>query len=385
MSSSAPHSYEVVAPAGLHAEPLGEHPLFGPLSSAGEVLYRIGSSTLRRLRTGGRSRSRSSATVVSVGNIEVGGNGKTPFAIHLLQHLRAAGYAPVYLSRAFSGVAEHIGAVTVLVAEGTDVAPASDAGVRFVNRDSAGLAHEIGDEGAMVALRCPRVPLVFARRRAQGIALAERLFRPTHIVLDDAFQTWAVARDVDIVMLDAREPFANGRLLPAGRLREAPEALGRANAIGLNGYDDSVDIDAVRARVLALCGRSVPVFGVYRDIEVVEPAGDAVARPDGAVACLSSIARPGRLEEQLTGAGFDVRLAIRYPDHYRYGAADVAHIARLLEERDLRSLVTTDKDWVKLREFPPLRGLVIARLRLRLTTAEVLHHIEKPQAVPAAF
>ena len=370
---------------GAHAQPVDDHPGLRPLAAAGEAAYRFGSSLLRRIRSR-RGGGADGVTIVSVGNLEVGGNGKTPFAIHLLEYLTRGARRPVYVSRAFKGVAENLEAVTVVLPAGHEISPPVAAQTRLIHRHTATLHVEIGDEGAMVAVRCPSVPLLFNRRRERAVDIARRMFKPTHIILDDAFQTWSVRRDVDAVLLDAAEPFGNGKLLPAGRLREAPDALARADVIGLNGYTDGIDLDAFAERVRTLCGRRVPVFGVYRRVVVRDAAtGEAVTERRQAAACLSSIARPASLERGLLAMGVDLRLAIRYPDHYRYTARDVERIGRLTGDRGINRLITTEKDWAKLSECPPaVPEIVLARLDLELTDEAVLAQIEKPQAVPAA-
>jgi tetraacyldisaccharide 4'-kinase len=266
-----------------------------------------------------------------------------------------------------------------------------------------GLSDAIGDEGAMVASRCPNAPLAFSRDRRRAVEAVSALFAPTHIVLDDAFQTWPVARDADIVLLDAEHPVGNGRIIPAGSLREGVRALARADAIGFNGIEsapgggiagEAVAIDERLSRLRdwtrQTVRREVPVFGIRRRVSLARPAADAEGFAggeefEGPAAALSSVGRPRRFEESLVRLGVRVGLALRFPDHYRYGASAVRRIEGLLAERGLGALVTTEKDWAKLREIgPPRVDVRIARLELSVVGDDPLRICEKPRGVPAA-
>jgi tetraacyldisaccharide 4'-kinase len=326
-------------------------------------------------------------TIVSVGNLEVGGNGKTPFAMHLVDRLAVDGFRPVYVSRGFKSEAERIAPATVWVPAGVEARSTSAAGVRFVRDNPASLSRTIGDEGAMVAMRCPATPLVFSRHRRRAVEVAIELFQPTHVILDDAFQTWRLHRDIDIVLLDAVSPFGNGRLVPAGSLREQPGALARADAVGLNGYEGAEDLDAFADRVAAVSGKRIPVFGLSRQIELIQANGGGVQdRIDGPAVSLSSIARPGTFDAGLIDRGVDLKLSIRYPDHHRYAAGDLDRVRALIDEQGAAWVVTTEKDWVKLGgTHMPDDRVVLARLTLSLKGLDIPSQIERPRAMPATF
>jgi tetraacyldisaccharide 4'-kinase len=185
--------------------------------------------------------------VVSVGNLEVGGSGKTPLALWLVERAAAAGRRVAYASRGFASAAEHGPLVTVVPAH-DGAPPASLAGLRIVARSAPGLADAAGDEAAVVAARAPAVPLVLARDKRRAVDVAGHLGAEI-VVVDDAFQSFALARHVDVLLLDSLHPLANGRVLPAGRLREAPSAIGRADIVVFNGAGSTADIDASKARV----------------------------------------------------------------------------------------------------------------------------------------
>src|SRR5262249_40249812 len=129
-----------------------------------------------------------------------------------------------------------------------EMTPPSLAGMRVLSRGHPDLAREIGDEGALVVERAPGVAALFCHDKRRAVHTAAEL-GVGRVILDDAFQSWRVARHVDIVLLDAARPLDGGHLLPAGRLREKPGALARAEAIVFNGAADADAIAAGRARI----------------------------------------------------------------------------------------------------------------------------------------
>jgi len=397
-----PESYDVVYPAGgshFSRAPSRGSFLSGAMRPA-SFLYAGVSDIVRRIRVGGRREAALSAIVVSVGNLEVGGSGKTPFAAYLVKELARRGRRPAYVSRGFKSAAERLGAVTVLLPRSAEPAGWVSSGVRLLREDAEGLSRSIGDEGAMVAARCPGVPLAFSRDRRRAVEVICALFNPTHVVLDDALQTWSVARDVDIVLLDAEHPLGNGRIIPAGSLREAPGALSRSHAIGFNGIEvvcGGVDAHArlaeLREWAHETVKRPLPVFGIRRRLSFGEPAvvpggptaDQTPAPPEGRFAALSSVGRPHRFEESLRAHGVALGLALRFPDHHRYRRSDVVRIEGILASRGIDRVVTTEKDWVKLREIgPPRAKLRVARLELDVMGDDPVAICEKPRATPAA-
>jgi tetraacyldisaccharide 4'-kinase len=258
--------------------------------------------------------------------------------------------------------------------------------VRILRPALGGLSRAVGDEGAMVAMRCPDVPLVFSRDRRRAVDVACDVFDPTHVILDDSFQTWSVTRDVDIVLLDAEHPLGNGRILPAGSLRESAGALRRADAIGFNGVGSEGDLDGLSSWVRRTVDRRIPVFGVLRRLSFVDAAtGAACGRPAGRSAALSSIARPSRFETSLVENGLDLCLSIRYPDHHKFEPDDIEFIDRCLADRGIEHLITTEKDWPKLREngVPSMKP-ILSRLELDVVGDDPVPY-EKPQGKPAAL
>ena len=150
------------------------------------------------------------ATVISLGNITVGGTGKTPMAVFLTKEIRRMGYTVAVLSSGYRSHAEKTGAI---VSDGNNVllTPA-----------------EAGDEAVLLARSLPGVPVLSGRRRTETGHIAVDEFHPDVILMDDAFQHWQVKRELDIVLINAANPVGNGHLLPRGILREPLDELERA-------------------------------------------------------------------------------------------------------------------------------------------------------------
>jgi tetraacyldisaccharide 4'-kinase len=274
------------------------------------------------------------AGVISVGNLGVGGSGKTPTVLWLAEALRARGRRVGIVARGYGK--QRRGVVVVSAGEGPLVTPT-----------------EGGDEAVMLARRF-RGPIVTGERRAEAAAAACARFGLDAVVLDDGFQHRALARDADLVLVSG-DP-AEGHMLPAGRLREPRAGLARARA--LLALDDG-----------AAGWPGVPLFrGRVRPLALVGASADATEEPLAALAgravvAVAGIARPERFLETLAGAGARVERVLRYPDHHPYGPGDAAEIAAASRGR---LTVTTEKDQVKLAAFPSLADLRALRVALEV-------------------
>ncbi len=341
-------------------------------------LYQVVSNAIRSVRSVDGALAPAEAFVVSIGNLEAGGGGKTPLALHLLERIAADGGRPVYLSRGYGSPSNRPDVVTVIPADGWPGPVRLPDGVRLLRRDSRGLVSRIGDEGAMITRRCPGVPLLFSSDKRQALDSALDLFRPTHVVLDDAFQSWGVPRHLDIVLVDGDRPFANGWLLPAGPLRECPEALERAGLVGVNGVSDDEALARAEDHIYSQIGIRKPVFGIRRSMRFFQTSGESLSATGDLSAAVSAIARPENFEAGVEKNGFPVGVSIRYPDHHRYSLRDLEWILGESDRRSIERIVTTEKDWAKLAELDPPPGrFVVARLDLEILGNDLLVEIKK--------
>lgn len=323
--------------------PVGAHVLL----SAASGVYGLGVGLrLSLYRSGIVKPERLPVPVISVGNLTVGGTGKTPVTMHLARLLKKMGRRPAVVSRGYGGTAK--GPAVVSDGEKTLLTPA-----------------EAGDEPVLMARSLPGVPVVVSARRAEGGRLAFERFSSDVLILDDGFQHIGLARDLDILLVDGRRGFGNGYLVPRGVLREPARHAGRADlvlvkdggAFGSGGGPKGVDLPAAAFE--------------YRPGELVELGSGEKTPASGLrgrrVTALSAIAEPGSFASVLTGLGAEVAVELAYPDHHAYSPEDVKDIGAASEGTDL--IVTTEKDAVKLALLgPSLEGLPIFTLTIDLAT-----------------
>jgi tetraacyldisaccharide 4'-kinase len=266
--------------------------------------------------------------VVSVGNLRVGGSGKTPVVEHLARLLADAGYTPAILSRGY-GRKSPSSAPTV-VSDGTRV---------LANIDTAGdeplmLARALVDEGIRV--------VVGKDRYACG-RLAERDLGATVHILDDGFQHFGLARDVDLVLTGEHD--LSDEPLPYGRLREPLASATSADAVLVDaGYQDAAE------RI----GRALRARNAYHITRSLLPprmvdTGDTVVVPnESRVFAFAGIARPERFFSDLTSAGWNVVGTKAFHDHHRFSKGDVSRVAAAAKKSGAAIVLTTGKDAVRL-------------------------------------
>ncbi len=314
-----------------------------PLSA----LYgRLLEARARRYETGRSPSVRLSRPVVSVGNLTVGGTGKTPFVLHLAERFLSQGRRPAILSRGYGRRSREV--VIVSRGEGPIVGP-----------------DEGGDEPVSIAARLPRAIVVVAPRRADAARAAEPM-APDVFILDDGFQHLAVRRDVDLLLLDAADPFGGERYPPFGRLREPPSALGRADGIVFTRPSEGHPTSSALSRV-AVANSDAPVFHARIFPEgLTDVTGGPADRPRRCVA-VCGIAAPSSFLESLAALGIEPAETIVFPDHRRYRDGDVARISAAVRASASTAVVTTEKDAVKLGGRITL-PLITVRLGVQVTS-----------------
>jgi tetraacyldisaccharide 4'-kinase len=285
--------------------------------------------------------------VISVGNITIGGTGKTPAVILIAGILRSRGKRPVILSRGYGRKDES--SIEAAVGPGAD-------------------CERIGDEPALMAARLKDIPVVVGRDRLAAGREALDRYRPDVAVLDDGFQHLRLARDLDIVLIDGADPFGSGKLFPAGILREPLRELRRADAVVITRSDRAKDLGQVR-ELIREC-TAAPVFTSRH-----APAGLAdlrsgevrqVASLRGApVFAFAGIARPEGFFALLAEQGALVKGSASYADHHRYTMDDLASLYRRSADSGAVMLVTTEKDGIKLRDMQP-EGIWALRIEMEV-------------------
>ncbi len=281
------------------------------------------------------ARGRLPCPVVSVGNLTVGGTGKTPAVELVARWLVDDGRRVVVVSR---GYGRRAGAPVELVSDG--------GGPRLP-------AERAGDEPSLLARRLPGVGIVVGADRLAAGRWAVANLRPDVVLLDDGFQQRRLLKDVEIVCLDAGAPWGPGGLFPRGTLREPPSALARAHLVIGTRASGRVDLAALLAEIGRHAGPRSCLAADYA-VDAVEDLGSGSLRPPAAlrgraVLAFAGIAAPERLADTLAAHGASVRDLVAFPDHYSYGARDLLAIAQRARAVGADVLVTTEKDAVRLR------------------------------------
>lgn len=272
------------------------------------------------------------ARVISMGNITTGGTGKTPAAVALALEARRRGLKPCVLTRGYRGSLR--GPVVI------------KPGMR---------AGEAGDEPLLMAGKLGDIPVVKCADRYEGgmFALAEIEPRPDLFILDDGFQHRRLYRDRDVLLINARDPFDNGKLLPMGLLREPLEAMGRADVVVITKARDintKPIIETIRRH-----NRRAPVFGaVFRLSSVMDASGEK--RPVGwlkgkDVYAFCGIGEPGSFRDSIAGAGAILKGMRAFEDHHRFTAEDVRKISNEAHVKGAPWIITTEKDIMRLRDI----------------------------------
>lgn len=269
--------------------------------------------------------------VISVGNLSFGGTGKTPTVIALVRDLVRLGRRPAVLSR---GYRRHSRDLVVVMG------PHPKQGV-----------DEVGDEPLEMARRLPGVPIVVDADRVRGGREALRLGADV-VVLDDGFQHRRLERDLDLVLLDAGDPWAGGRLPPLGRLREPLRSLQRASAVLVTKVPENWQpvVADIRTRV-ARIAPDLPLIAVRMYLQRVRLPDEGWQGPEvlkgQRVFAFAGLGRPAGFSTHLEDAGAEVAAYRWFPDHHRYTADDIETV--LAEAAAVNAVpVTTAKDAVKL-------------------------------------
>jgi tetraacyldisaccharide 4'-kinase len=282
-------------------------------------------------------RRRLDRPVVSVGNVAVGGTGKTPVVAYVARLLRDAGHRPAILTRGYARASPSDG-VTVV----------SDRERVLADLDRA------GDEPLMLARRLPGIPVLVSSDRHLSGRLAERRFGSSVHLLDDGFQHFQLDRDVDLVVVSGAD-LARSATLPSGRLREPLDVLRDASAVILADVEPAEDEAAVRA--LGAFGVEV-TFRLVRESGSPQPIdeGDRFEPPAAGtgVLAVAGLARPERFFADVSRHGWTVAGTLVYRDHHRYTRRDIATMAAAMRGAGASLVVTTEKDVVRMLSLRPL-------------------------------
>ena len=284
-------------------------------------LYDLGLLRVRRLP----------CKVVCVGSVTVGGSGKTAIAAMIGRTLADRGVKTAIVSRGYRSKGE-AGAI------------ASDGSGPLAGPE------EIGDEPYMLARNLPGVPVIVGADRHSAGMLAVERFGSQVIVLDDGFQHRRLARDLDIVVLNAGAGLGNGRLLPAGPLREQASGLARAKGMVIMGRSEALQMQDLRSLAARF---SIPAIQAeYQPVKLVGLSDGRIVDLESLrskrVLVFSGLGLPEQFENDVSGLGVGSMQSERFPDHHQYIRADIDRLSGLASTGRFEYIVTTQKDAVKI-------------------------------------
>lgn len=295
---------------------------------------------MRLYRSGILKRRTLPHPVISVGNLTLGGTGKTPFVLYLARLLQESSYKTAVLSRGYRGRAENS---SLLVSDGSNILCQPE---------------DCGDEPYLLATRLPGVTVAVGKNRHR-VALDRPETRDVDVyLLDDGFQHLKLKRNLDILLWDAAEPLSRLALLPAGRLREPFEAIGRADLVVVTHAHLSYDHEELERRIRQH-NKIAPISYFYHDAtgiydlknEKTYRLRDFSGKP---VIALAAIGNPGVFIEDL--AHYQIKVVDRalFRDHHNFSQGELDKVLKRMSELSATGLMTTEKDAVRLRglDFP---------------------------------
>ncbi len=301
--------------------------LYGLLVRLRILLYEKGTRTKRRV----------SCPLISIGNLTVGGTGKTPFTLFLAERLKEKGCTVGIVSRGYKG--SHQGA-PLLVTDGKEVL--SD-------------VFSAGDEACLMANRLVGVPVVVSKDRFDGCRFLLSHFTIDMIILDDGFQCLSLYRDRNLLLIDALDPCGNGLLLPRGPLREPLSAIRRADLVVFTRVEDPSYtcewLDKIQEfRQPCLKSRFVATDLVSINSGEICPLSDLMHQP---VLSFCGIGNPASFISLLSGLGAHLKETLIFEDHFPYRPSDMVRIKERKESLGVKWTVTTEKDAVKIKQLLP--------------------------------
>ena len=274
------------------------------------------------------------APVISVGNLTVGGTGKTPLVSFLARYLRDEGHDVAILSRGYKRASR--GRVEVANERGVLTGPL-----------------EAGDEPYLLATQCAGVRVVVDEDRSAAGQWLEAQAPVSVFVLDDGFQHLGLARDLNLALIDATEPLDESEMVPLGRLREPLTSLRRADAVIVTRADQPFDQQAVKKLIARYCRENTPIFYAYHDVTGLRRLeGEGIVSPitftRRRVAVLSGIARPERFVDDLLHFGMTIALRRDFVDHHRYTREEFLEVSEQARIAGAEAMIVTEKDAMNL-------------------------------------
>lgn len=298
------------------------------------------------------------SAVVSIGNLEIGGTGKTPVVILLAESISAMGLTVAVVAR-------NLGRKTKSV---------------LVRPGSRGNERRFCDEVLLLAENLKNIAKVYtADNKTDAAIKAYKDSRPDVILVDDGFQHLRLRRDIDIVVLDFETPFGLGGMLPAGTLREPPSSLSFADYIWVNRVTRGMTAEWIKHRINDFNWRAPLVFSRMKVSSVCYLNKSPVDEyPKDKLVAFCAIGKPLSFTATLLETGIKICELVDFPDHHEYTQNDIDELELLRGEMNASHLITTEKDAIKLRKLKNTGNVLVLRTTLETQGAipELLEYIE---------
>lgn len=306
-------------------------------------LYKLGLIKSRRL----------DARVISVGNITLGGTGKTPMVIYLSETLKSRGENIAILTRGYKRQDKE----------------------RIELKDGNCDWKKVGDEPYMLSVKLNSVPIIVHKDRYESAEKTQSKFNTSTFILDDGFQHWSLERDLNIVMIDCLNPFGNLKLFPAGLLREPLSALKRADIFVLNQADQVTNVDEIKRVLNRYNSDAMKIESSYHLDLIKDFSSHSLVATETVrgkkVAAFSGIANSSSFEKTLDHLGMEIVRYFRYPDHFPYGEKDIFKLERDSLNLCADFMLTTEKDEVRIPKIKSLKlPIYVVGIKLKITKGE---------------
>lgn len=289
--------------------------------------------------------------VVSIGNITVGGTGKTPMVHYVANLLKGLGLKVAVISRGYGGYAQHSGGIV------------SNGKTTFMGVRAS------GDEPQLLVSKLKGIPLLVGKDRYRAGRQAISSLGASVLVLDDGFQHLPLKRDLDLLLLDSTRPFGNGYCIPRGTLREPVEQIKRASTLVLTRWTGESNLTRERSMIEAhVQGR--PIFRCMHVPERLFVAGrkdslDLASLKGRRVFAFSGIARNECFRETIAKLEGYLAGFLEFPDHYRYAHHDLRLIWKRARDLNVDNIITTEKDYVNIwTDIPSTPQLLVLVIRI---------------------
>ena len=295
--------------------------------------------------------------VISVGNITLGGTGKTPLVEYTARYLQERGHKVAVLSRGYKR--------------------------RAISCQPSAISYEkMGDEPYMLANNLQGIPVIVDIDRIRGARCAVEKYGVDTAILDDGFQQWKIKKDLEVVTIDATNPFGNHHLIPRGILREPLSSLRRADACVLTKSNLNTDTQRLRDLLMSINPKLEIFESIHKPLGFYELGSphklfDLNSLENKSAVLFSGIADHDSFEKLITDLGVKAGLHFRFQDHHCYTQEDLNKIAQATNNKDIGIIITTEKDAARLSGLRTtdygLRILVL-RIQLELKNEEGLHN-----------